>query len=275
MVGLGDRVFSPVLGGSSAPERPAWLCPPGRSPERNPCASPPKDNGQRNVDKRHQVLHNALPPVMDCGRRSLALSSGPVCPALTTLWIATAGGVRLTDELHRPRTPLVYSRRAGVSAQGQRCSPTEPGWPGTSRFAGHGPAPWPGPHPESRGSVARVLRPGALAPDLGLSTRMRLITPASPPSREAGHGRSRLLFAGCAARAPTVRRTARRLPHEPSASGPPQPPGGRRIPGPRARTPHAAVGAHGQRRRPSDPDPRWGYPSAAGPTRTRRRPGPR
>jgi hypothetical protein len=42
---------------------------------------------------------------MDCGRRSLALSSGPVCPALTTLWTATADGVRLTDELHRPRTP--------------------------------------------------------------------------------------------------------------------------------------------------------------------------
>src|SRR5580692_7599494 len=35
---------------------------------------------------------------MDCGRRSLALSSGPVCPAFTTLWTATADCVRPTDE---------------------------------------------------------------------------------------------------------------------------------------------------------------------------------
>lgn len=98
--------------------RPAWLWPPGRSPERNRGHRRQKDNGQRNV-RRHQVLHNALPPVMDCGRRSLALSSGPVCPALTTLWTATAGGVRLTDELHRPRTA------AGVRAlpQGQVSAP--------------------------------------------------------------------------------------------------------------------------------------------------------
>src|SRR5580693_600508 len=84
--------------------RPAWLWPPGRSPERNRGHRRQKDNGQRNV-RCHQVLHNALPPVMDCGRRSLALPSGPVCPALTTLWTATTGGVRLTGELHRPRTP--------------------------------------------------------------------------------------------------------------------------------------------------------------------------
>src|SRR4029078_9590454 len=78
--------------------RPPRLWPPSCCPERNRGHRCHKDNGQRDV-RCHQVLHNALPQFLDCGRRSLALSSGPVCAAHSALWTATAGGVRLADEL--------------------------------------------------------------------------------------------------------------------------------------------------------------------------------
>ena len=93
--------------------RPPWLWSPGRSPERNRGHRCQKDNGQRNA-RRHQVLHNALPQLWDCGRRSLALSPAPVCPALTTLWTATAGGVRLTAE----PSPAPYALRCTGPAPG-------------------------------------------------------------------------------------------------------------------------------------------------------------
>jgi hypothetical protein len=84
--------------------RPPSLWSPGRNQERNRGHRCQNDNGRRNA-RRHQVLHNALPQLRDCGRRSLALSPAPACPALTTLWTATAGGVRLTVEPSPARTP--------------------------------------------------------------------------------------------------------------------------------------------------------------------------
>jgi hypothetical protein len=96
--------------------------------------------------------------------------------------------------LHRPRTPCgarALAPGADCSPQAQRCSPTEPGWPGTSRPAGHGPAPWPGPHldPEGRpaGPPSTRARAGSSACPRGCAS-----SPGQPPSREAGHGRSRL-----------------------------------------------------------------------------------
>ena len=94
--------------------RPPWLWPPGRSPERNRGHRCQKDNGQRYV-RGHQVLHNALPQLWTAVARSLALSSGPVCPAFTTLWTATAGGVRPPDEL----SPAAYALRCTALPQGQ------------------------------------------------------------------------------------------------------------------------------------------------------------
>jgi hypothetical protein len=133
--------------------------------------------------------------VMDCGRRRLALPSRPVCPALTTLWTATAGGVRLIDEpFTGPVRPVVYGpclRGPGRSRQGQRRSPIESPWPETSRPAGHGPAPWPGPHLGLAGQPAcppsRRAHAGSSACRCGCAS-----SPGQPPSRQAGHGRPRL-----------------------------------------------------------------------------------
>ena len=212
---------------------------------------------------------------MDCGHRSPALSSGPACPAHTVLGTAAAGGVRLADERSparqacggraspgagvRPRTrDGVYRawlarddpvRRARVSALARTTS-------------------------GSRGSAGRSSVQTRSRRILGLPARMRFIT--RPAAISGGWPRAVWpVLAGSAAPAPTVRRTTRRLPHEPSASGSPRPPGGRRTPGPRAgRTPGRRRRAR-PRRWPCRPDPRWGYRSAAGPTRTRRRPRPR
>ena len=94
------------------------------------------------------------------------LSSGPVCPALTTLWTATAGGVRLTDELHRPpyalwctalpQAPGVRPRTRGV----RLLSLAGPGRgrPGTGQRLGPD-------HIWVPRVGRRVLRPGALTPD--------------------------------------------------------------------------------------------------------------
>jgi hypothetical protein len=51
--------------------------------------------------------------------RSLALSSGPACPAFTTLWTATAGGVRVTDEL----SPAAYALRCTALPEGRVSAP--------------------------------------------------------------------------------------------------------------------------------------------------------
>ena len=102
---------------------------------------------------------------MDCGPRSLALPSGPVCPAHTALWTATAGGVRLADELSPAGTPAADGPfpRAGV-APGPRwrllslAGPGRSGPPGTGQRLGpdHVRVPRVGRH---------FLRPGALTPD--------------------------------------------------------------------------------------------------------------
>jgi hypothetical protein len=78
--------------------RPPRLWPPSCCPERNRGHRCHKDDGQRDI-RCHQVLHNALPQFWTALPGSLALPSGPVCPAHTALWTATAGGVRLADEL--------------------------------------------------------------------------------------------------------------------------------------------------------------------------------
>jgi hypothetical protein len=108
--------------------RPPRLWPPGCCPERNRGHRCRKDNGQRDV-RRHQVLHRCTSSVMDCGRRSPALPSGPACPAHTALWTAAAGGVRPADEL--PPARQACGGRAVPQGQafppGPEIAPTEPG----------------------------------------------------------------------------------------------------------------------------------------------------
>jgi hypothetical protein len=119
------------------------------------------------------------------------LSSGPVRPALTTLWTATACGLCLTDERSPARAPCDARPcpRARCPPQGQRCSPAEPGWPGTSRPAGHGPAPWPdhlGPAGRPAGLPSRRACAGSSACRRGCAS-----SPRQRPSQNAGHRRSR------------------------------------------------------------------------------------
>src|SRR5580704_15853996 len=104
---------------------------------------------------------------MDCGRRNLALSSGPVRPALTTLWTATAGGVRLTDEpapapyalwcTGLPQAPGVRPRARGVRRL-SLAGPGRAGKPGTGQRLGPD-------HIWVPRVGRRVLHPGTLAPD--------------------------------------------------------------------------------------------------------------
>src|SRR5206468_5655629 len=95
------------------------------------------------------------------------LSSGPACPALTTLWTATAGGVRVTDEL----SPAAYAPAAYGPAQGpgnrprargvrllSLVGPGRAGRPGTGQRLGPN-------HIWVPRVGRRVLCPGTLAPD--------------------------------------------------------------------------------------------------------------
>jgi len=152
---------------------PPWRWAPDRGPQRNRGHRCQQDNGQRNV-RRHHVPHNALPP----------------------LWTAVAAVLpcRLDRSARRLRRPhalwCTALPRPRLFALGQRCSPTEAGCPGTSRPAGHGPAPWPGPHLDPEG---RPADPPSTRARAGSSACRRGCASSSgqPPSR-AGHGRSGL-----------------------------------------------------------------------------------
>ena len=115
-------------------------------------------------------------------------------PAHAALCTATAGGVRLTDELSPARTPARTGRSPGQAfAPGPEIAPTEPGWPGTIRSAGHGSAPWPGPRPGPAGRPAFPPSRRAHA-ESSACRRGCASSPGQRPSREAGHGRCGLAW---------------------------------------------------------------------------------
>src|SRR5690348_12548431 len=99
-------------------------------------------------------------------RRSLALPSGPACPAHTALWTATAGASTWQMSVHRPRTPCGRQPvpRDRRSPQGPRwrllslAGPGRSGPPGTGQRLGpdHVRVPRVGRH---------FLRPDAHTPD--------------------------------------------------------------------------------------------------------------
>ena len=171
---------------------PSWRWSPDRSPQRSRGHRCQQDNGQRNV-RRHHVLHNVLPPLWTAVAAVLPCRLDRPARRLRRYGQRrrTASAPQMNH--HRPHTPC--GARAGCSPESHRCSPTEPGWLGTSRPAGHGPAPWPGPHldPEGRpaGPPSTRARAGSSACLRGCAS-----SPGQPPSREAGHGRSRLSSQG-------------------------------------------------------------------------------
>jgi len=124
-----------------------------------------------------------------------------------------------------------------------------------------------------RGSAGRSSGQRCSRRTLGARVRMRFI--CSPTASCAGRPRvARAAFGDHFARALAALGTPHRPPHEPSAFARPRPPGDRRTPArPAQRTPGRRKHVR-PRRWPPGPEVRWARRSAAGSTRTRRRPGP-
>ena len=123
----------------------------------------------------------------------------------------------------------------------------------------------------SRGSAGRSSGQGRPRRILGLAVRMRFMS--SPVAGSADRWRTAPAVLGhCLAQAPAVRRTRRRLPHEPSTFVPPRSPGDHRTPGPLAQRTLGCRGYARPRRWLSGPGPGWVYRSVAAPTRTGPRP---
>jgi hypothetical protein len=83
---------------------PPWRWPPDRSPQRNRSHRCQQDNSQRNV-RRHQVLHNALPPLWTAVAAVLPCRLDRSARRLRRYGQRRRTASAQQMNLHRPRTP--------------------------------------------------------------------------------------------------------------------------------------------------------------------------
>ena len=168
--------------------RPPRLRPPSCCPERNRGHRCHKDNGQRDV-RCHQVLHNALPQFWTAVAAVLPCRLDRSARHIRRYGLRRRAASAWQMSFHRPGRPVADGRSPGQAfAPGPEIAPTEPGWPGTIRSAGHGSAPWPGPR---QGPAGRPAFPPSRRAYAGSSACRRgcASSPGQRPSRDAGHER--------------------------------------------------------------------------------------
>ena len=172
-----------------------------------------KDNAQWDV-RRHPVRHGAPPK----------------------LW--TAMNVhRAVRPVDTPASPFGHGEEAGVHLS-SRVGPGRVGQPSTGQRLGANHI-WVSRVAGASSGWERSRR------ILGLSMRMRFISPPAPMPRIRRPG-VLAVFVHWPAQAPPVRRTPHRPPHEPSASARPRSRGDPRIPEPPVGRTPAAVGTNGR-----------------------------